>query len=326
MAHVSLRAAARSKRATPNAPARPPTEDQLRHRAIADARVLLGVAQHPVRAPGSSASIWVIMAATAVLSFVGMSWLWSPMTAAVILIVIAFHEAGHALAMLQFGYRDVNVFFVPLLGALTIGRDAGASVRNKLRVMLAGPVPGLWLAVILLLYQMQFGHLGFLTPLIVALFLINVLNLLPITPFDGGRALELLTRPDTSFRVVMQALSGLVLLALGARFRDAVLAIIGVLWLGLVRRQFRLYRLRRAVAAGLTDGIDRQAVVRAVCAALASPAYAAWRGSVRIATARAVAQQFSDAQVAPGDRIHGALVYASAWIPVVIALALWSKR
>ena len=203
LAHASLRMAARSKRLAANAPASTPTDEQLRLRAVADARSVLGVAQHPVRAPGSSAPLLLIMAATALLSFAGMSYLWSATTAAVILGVIAFHEAGHAIAMRQFGYRDVNVFFVPLLGALTIGRDTGASVRNRLRVMLAGPVPGLWLAVILLVYQIQFGHVRFLTPLVVALFLINVLNLLPITPFDGGRALELLTRPEGSFRVVM---------------------------------------------------------------------------------------------------------------------------
>jgi Zn-dependent protease len=326
LAHMSLRAAARSKRAGSNAPAGAPTQDQLRLRAVADARALLGVAQHPVRAPGSSAAIWVIMAATAALSFAGMSYLWSPLTAVVILAVIAFHEAGHAIAMRQLGYRDVNVFFVPLLGALTIGRDTGASVRSRLRVMLAGPVPGLWLAVVLLLYQMQLGHVRLLTPWIVALFFINVLNLLPITPFDGGRALELLTRPDGNFRVVMQALSGLALLALGARFGDAVLIILGVLWLGLVRRQYGLYKLRRAVAAGLVDRSDRRAVVETVCRTLASPAYVTWRGAARFATARAVSQQFSDVPLAPGDQLHGALVYASAWIPALIALALWTNR
>jgi len=326
LAHASLRMVARSQRTAASAPTATPTADQLRLRAAADARAVLGVAQHPARAPGSSSSIWIIMGATAALSFAGMAYLWSAMTASVILVVIAFHEAGHAIAMRRFGYQDVNIFFVPLLGALTIGRDAGTSVRNRLRVMLAGPVPGLWLAVVLLLYQTQLGHVELLTPLIVALFLINVLNLLPITPFDGGRALELLTRPDTSFRVVMQAVSGLALLALGARFGDAVLVVLGVLWLALVRRQFTLYKLRRAVAVALTDRADRQTVVHTVCRTLASPTYASWRGSVRIATARVVAQQFSDVHVAPGDRAHGALLYASAWIPVVIALVLWRHR
>jgi tetratricopeptide (TPR) repeat protein len=325
-AHASLRAARRRKRIAPNAST--PTQEQLRLRAIADARAVLAEAQHPVRAPGSSTPLLVIMLTTAALSFAGMSYLWSTTTAIILLAVIAFHEAGHAIAMRQLGYQDVNVFFVPLLGALTIGREAGASLRNRVRVMLAGPVPGLWLAVILLLWQVQFGHARILTGLIMGLLLINVFNLLPITPLDGGRALELLTRPDGILRVVIQALSGLVLLALGALLGDAVTIVLGVLWLGLLRRQFALYKLRRTVNAELTDRADRSAVVGAVCGVFASPTYASWKSSVRIAMARALARQFLGLQLAPGDRLRGAFGYVSAWIPVLtavlIVLMLWN--
>jgi hypothetical protein len=61
-------------------------------------------------------------------SFIAMSAMWDGSTAALILAVLLVHEAGHAIAMRLSGYRDVHVFFVPLLGALTIGHPAAASV------------------------------------------------------------------------------------------------------------------------------------------------------------------------------------------------------
>lgn len=106
LAHASLRAAARSKKGAANVASGTPTDEQLQLRAIADARAVLGVAQHPVRAPGSSSPLLLIMIVTALLSFVGMAYLWSPMTAFVILAVIAFHEGGHAIAMRQFAAVD----------------------------------------------------------------------------------------------------------------------------------------------------------------------------------------------------------------------------
>jgi hypothetical protein len=45
---------------------------------------------------------------------------------------------------------------------------------------------------------------------------------------------------------------------------------------------------------------------------------------ILIPTARPVAQQFSDVQLAQEDRLHGVLVYASGWIPVLIALMVWN--
>jgi Zn-dependent protease len=40
-----------------------------------------------------------------------------------------------------------------------------------------------------------------------AVLLINGLNLLPITPLDGGRVVELLSRPESAGRLALHALS-----------------------------------------------------------------------------------------------------------------------
>jgi Zn-dependent protease len=299
-------------------------EDALRLRKLADMNSLRRVAQHPIRAPGSNRPLWVMMAATAALSFVGMSVVWSPLTAVIILAVIAFHEAGHAVAMRVAGYRDVNIFFVPFVGALTLGRDSGSSVRQRLIVMLAGPVPGLWLAVIVLILQHHVGSVPALRALAFALLFINALNLLPITPLDGGRALELLTPPASTLRLVIQGLSGLGLLGLGAYLDDAILLLLGLWWLFLLRRQLTLWRLRRRVDSLLGDRPGESDVVTAVCTALGVPPYASWRAAARFATARLFIQQ--SGQVAPttADRVMAVSLYAFAWLPAAVALLIWN--
>jgi hypothetical protein len=325
LAHRSIRSARRQRavRTVPVSEVPVLGEEDLQLRILADMNALGRIAGHPARAPGSDYPLWVMMGGTAVVSLVGMSLLWSPAVAVIILAVVAFHEAGHALAMRVAGYRDVNIFFVPFLGALTVGRDTGSSVRQRLIVMLAGPVPGLWLAVLALVLHQQLGGPFFLRPLAFALLFINALNLLPLTPLDGGRAVELLTAPASAVRVGLQALSGLGLLGLGVYLRSGFLIFLGAWWLFLLRRQASLWRLRRQVDATLGGRSNTADIVKAVCTALASPAYSAWGAATRIPTARLLVQQFSQVAPTPGDQLLAVALYVFAWMPAVLALLIW---
>jgi hypothetical protein len=222
------------------------------------------------------------------------------------------------MAMRQFGYRDVHIFFVPLVGALTLGRPTVTSVRDRLVVLLAGPTPGLWLGLLLVV----FGPL-YLPNLLArvagaGLLVLNGLNLLPFTPLDGGRAMEVLTRPESFWRIVVQVVGAVGLLVLLVFFHDPVLAIIGVASFALLPRQWQGYQLRRAVAAALHDRTDSREVERVTLETLgANSRYASWRAATRIATARALSRAFADSVVTPADRVWGAVAYASALIPLV---------
>ncbi|MCU0835213.1 MAG: hypothetical protein MUC77_12405 [Chromatiaceae bacterium] len=119
----------------------------------------------------------------------GVAFNWE--LAGMLLIVVLLHEGGHFLAMKSFGYRDLSIFFVPLLGAATLGHKADATPGQKLWVYLAGPVPGLVLGALALVAGLAAGNSTLLTFAIVAL-VVNLLNLLPISPLDGGRILEVL--------------------------------------------------------------------------------------------------------------------------------------
>lgn len=116
--------------------------------------------------------------------------------------VLFLHELGHYFAMRWMGYRDPQIFFLPLLGAATTGHNDSAKPWQQLIVFLAGPVPGLLLGLLIvkvalfshrpLLAFLPAEYLPPLTPLVTMLLIINYLNLLPFAPLDGGRVVELL--------------------------------------------------------------------------------------------------------------------------------------
>jgi Zn-dependent protease len=133
-----------------------------------------------------------LLAATLVLSVVGFLWLGVPLlTLLLIVLVLLVHELGHYLGMRLFGYRDVRMFFIPFFGAAVSGRKYGVPVWQEAIVLLLGPLPGLALAVALQrLYQPEPGTE--LSQLVAMLAFINVFNLLPVMPLDGGRLVNLL--------------------------------------------------------------------------------------------------------------------------------------
>jgi hypothetical protein len=292
-------------------------------RIEAELDAVLSVAETPQRAPGTPWPLITLVGATAVASFVAMSLLWTPLVALLILGVIAFHEAGHAVAMRLIGYRDVHVFFVPLLGAMTVGTTTTTTVRNQIGMLLAGPVPGLWLGVVLLLVNQAIGPIGLLRATALAMLLINALNLLPVTPFDGGRALELLTRPESVWRLVIHATSIVGLLALAVLSKDSIMTVIAIFWAVLLPQQWLGFRLRRAVAQAVTDRSDYRSVVRAALEVMATPRFGKWRSLTRQSMARMLAKQFSQPHATTGDRAVGIAGYVTAWVPLLIAAVLW---
>jgi Zn-dependent protease len=302
-----------------------PSEQERLLRIEADLHAISRVADNPESAPGTPWPLVTVIGVSGLLSFVAMAWLWNPYVAALILAAITLHEAGHAVAMRMLGYRDVHVFFVPLLGAMTVGRSVTTTVRDRLAVLLAGPVPGLCLAVVLLAIDQAYAPATLLRMSALALLILNGLNLLPFTPLDGGRALETLTRPESVWRLVVHAASAVGLLAVAAYLRDPVIATIGLFWAVLFPRQLQGYRLRRSVAAAVNDRGDFQVVLRVALETMSTPRYATWRAGTRQVTARTLARLFSESLATPADRRWGAIAYAAAWIPAAIAMILWTR-
>ncbi|HEX3166563.1 MAG TPA: site-2 protease family protein [Chitinophagaceae bacterium] len=113
----------------------------------------------------------------------------------VLTVVVVFHEFGHFVAMKIYKYRELGMFFIPLLGAYVSGKKQEVSQKQSAIILLAGPVPGIFLGIILHFLSIQFD-LDFLNTVAWILIFLNVLNLLPVYPLDGGQLLHRLFLDD----------------------------------------------------------------------------------------------------------------------------------
>lgn len=104
---------------------------------------------------------------------------------AIIIGVLFFHELGHYLAMRVFKYRNVKMFFLPGFGAAVTGKHYNVPGWKKAMVSLLGPVPGIWCGAVLGGVALFSGN-DLLAEIALILVALNVFNLLPIVPLDGG--------------------------------------------------------------------------------------------------------------------------------------------
>jgi len=118
----------------------------------------------------------------------------------IITAIIVFHELGHFTAMKIFRYNDLGIFFIPLLGAYVSGTKQEVSQKQSAIILLAGPIPGILLGISLIViadnYSLDF--FGGISPYAIAnaLIFLNLLNLLPVYPLDGGQLLHRLFLDD----------------------------------------------------------------------------------------------------------------------------------
>lgn len=108
--------------------------------------------------------------------------------------IVIFHEMGHFLAMKYFRYNDLGIFFIPLLGAYVSGTKHEVSQKESAIILLAGPLPGILLGIVAYLlwqnnHDLSVGGISFYTVSIL-LIILNLINLLPVYPLDGGQLLN----------------------------------------------------------------------------------------------------------------------------------------
>lgn len=108
--------------------------------------------------------------------------------AAVLILILVFHEYGHLVAMKRVGIATKGMYLIPFFGGVAIGERA-KSYWHETYVSMMGPIYGLAMTIIAFAAY-WITHWEFLG--LVASFsaLINLFNLLPIYPLDGGHVLK----------------------------------------------------------------------------------------------------------------------------------------
>ena len=103
--------------------------------------------------------------------------------------VVIFHELGHFFAMKYYKYQDLGMFFIPLMGAYVSGKKQEVSQKQSAIILLAGPLPGIILGLLFHFYA-DYQDNYFLEKVSWILVFLNLLNLLPVYPLDGGQLLH----------------------------------------------------------------------------------------------------------------------------------------
>ena len=107
-------------------------------------------------------------------------------------VLLLVHEMGHVIQLRREGIEASAPLFIPFLGAVVGAKSLGEDATAEARVGLAGPVLGtIGAAACIPLYELTgdeiFKALAFTG------FFLNLFNLVPLTPLDGGRAMSALS-------------------------------------------------------------------------------------------------------------------------------------
>ena len=117
-------------------------------------------------------------------------WGWSFALGFVLLLLV--HEMGHVVQLRREGIKASAPMFIPFLGAVVAMKELPKDAAAEARVGLAGPVIGSLGALIPLAIYGLTGNELFQVLAYVGFFL-NLFNLLPVLPLDGGRAMAALS-------------------------------------------------------------------------------------------------------------------------------------
>lgn len=269
-------------RARTQAPLRVPVEEEAG--AFADIEV--------IRHTPSPRSFWLALFGSSLILFMLAATRWlDPNLVWMVAAAVLLHELGHYSAMRAFDYNNTAIFFVPFFGAATSGSKRDAPLWQELLVLLAGPVPGLVLAAAVLgLHRPEAG--SSLHELLSILIVLNLFNLLPIFPLDGGRVVHrLLFAHNRVLDAGFKLLAAGAFLGLGLASNDGLMIALGVFVVIGIPTSLRLAGLQRRLGRRRQDDGEASLTPRLVFEVMQEAGQGSMPFAVRVQQARALLEQ-----------------------------------
>lgn len=134
----------------------------------------------------SAKMIKVVLAGASLAAY---SWLFSFQFAVALIACLVVHEYGHVRAMQYFGMKTKGFYLIPFLGGMALTDEKINTRWQDVVISIMGPVFGLGMSLLCLLAwwltdnPIFAGLAGFNA-------LLNLFNLLPIVPLDGGHVIK----------------------------------------------------------------------------------------------------------------------------------------
>lgn len=208
--------------------------------------LLLGIAHFPL----------LITAGTMVISIAAYASIWGIAFALGFVALLLVHEMGHVFAIKAEGGKASLPFFIPFAGAMISARSFGGNAAAEARVGLAGPVLGTIGSAVCYLLWKDTGH-QIWQALAYWGFFLNLINLIPVLPLDGGRAMSAMT---PLMWIVGYAVLAVVVLTVALSPIFAIFLVLGA---------YETYRRWRAWRSGAAEGYYQVAPSDRITIALA---------------------------------------------------------
>jgi Zn-dependent protease/uncharacterized protein YndB with AHSA1/START domain len=144
---------------------------------------------------------------TGALTYASFIYLFDWQFAAVLLLLLVLHEAGHALAMRWVGLPVKGIFFIPFFGGVAVSAAPHRSEAERGFVALMGPGMSLLSTGLFVVAASATGDPLFEQLALVSAIL-NGLNLAPVLPLDGGQVMDAaLSSSDPGFVSIINMLA-----------------------------------------------------------------------------------------------------------------------
>ena len=174
---------------------------------------------------------WILLAAfklkvfttsaSMLVSVAAYAWLWGWRFGVGFVLLLLVHEMGHVLELRRQGVPASAPLFIPFMGAVVGMKQMPKDAWREAQVALAGPILGSLGAAVVWIAGEALDS-DFLVALAFTGFLLNLFNLLPIVPLDGGRAVA-------AIHPAIWALGLAGLIALAVFFPNPILLLVLVL-------------------------------------------------------------------------------------------------
>ena len=163
-------------------------EKQTPSKVIAKEKKLtmVGIASLGFKLLKSAKIIKVVLAGVSLAAY---SWFFSFQFALSLLACLVFHEYGHIKAMQYFGMKTKGIYLIPFVGGLAVSDEKINTRWQDVVISIMGPTFGLILSIACLVIYWITGNI-FFAGLATFNALLNLFNLLPILPLDGGHILK----------------------------------------------------------------------------------------------------------------------------------------
>lgn len=166
---------------------------------------VVGLASLGFKLLKSAKVIKVVLAGASLAAY---SWLFSFQFALVLIACLVIHEYGHIKAMQYFGIKTKGMYLIPFMGGLALSDDKINTRWQDIVISIMGPTFGLLASIVSLIAYWITDNL-FFAGIAAINALLNLFNMMPILPLDGGHILK-------SISFSMNSIVGLALCLAGA--------------------------------------------------------------------------------------------------------------